>query len=287
MKTTIPEPQAYYATPGVMTGPGPYAHLFDGLPADLPSLVKIVQNSILHVFWAERYGVTLPEERKATLQIRPVEKKLDCWMAEQGGRLETPRPPEKRQVGNCRDFSLLLVSILRHQGRPARARCGFGAYFMPDHFEDHWVVEVWESGENRWRMVDAQLDALQQERLGIDFDPLDMPPGRFVPAGEAWRMARSGEQDPEKFGIFEIHGMEFIRGNLVREVLSLNKVEILPWDWFIGYLTEEATRPEKIEETYAMFDRIAALTLAGDECFAELRTLYQNDPNWQIPESWT
>lgn len=286
MTASIPGPRVYYATHGVMSDPGPYAHLFAGLPADLPSLVGAVQNSILHVFWAERYGVTLSDENKATLQMRRVEEKLAAWMSEQRGRLETPRPPEQRQVGNCRDFSLLLVSILRSQGRPARARCGFGVYFTPDHFEDHWVVETWDPGLDRWRMIDAQLDALQQERLGIDFDPLDMPPGKFVLAGEAWRMARSGEQDPEKFGIFNINGMEFIRGNVVRELLSLNKVEILPWDWFIGYLTEEATKPEKIEETYAMFDRIAALTVAGDNCFDDLRTLVESDPNWQIPEDW-
>jgi hypothetical protein len=44
----------------------------------------------------------------------------------------------KRLVGNCRDFSTMLCAMLRHQGVPARARCGFGAYFLPNHYEDHW-----------------------------------------------------------------------------------------------------------------------------------------------------
>jgi hypothetical protein len=30
----------YYTQPGPMTDPGPYAHLFDDLPTDLPALVK-------------------------------------------------------------------------------------------------------------------------------------------------------------------------------------------------------------------------------------------------------
>lgn len=276
-------PQAFYASPGIMTDPGPYATLFAGLPTGLADLVKVVQNTLLHVFWAQRYGVELHESRKETLQVRSVQGKLARWT---GGPLDAPRPPEQRQVGNCRDFSLLLTAILRCQGVPARARCGFGTYFGPDHFEDHWMVEIWEAQPGRWRQVDAQLDELQQQALGIQFDPLDMPPGAFVLAGEAWRMARSGEADPEKFGIFDMHGMEFIRGNVVRDLLSLNKVEILPWDWFIGYLDEESTKPEKIDATYTFFDRVAALTLAGDRSFDEIRDLFTSDPHWQIPADW-
>ena len=41
-------------------------------------------------------------------------------------------------MGNCRDFSTMLCTVLRYQNTPARARCGFGAYFLPDHYEDHW-----------------------------------------------------------------------------------------------------------------------------------------------------
>jgi transglutaminase-like putative cysteine protease len=269
--------------PGRMTDPGRYAALFDDLPLGLADLVKVVQNSLIHVFWAERYGVNLPESSKDTLQTRSLENKLARWT---GGPLPAPRSPDQRQVGNCRDFSLLLTAILRHRGVPARARCGFGAYFQPDHFEDHWMVEVWEPRLRRWRQVDAQLDELQQKALGIQFDPLDMPAGAFVLAGKAWQRVRSGAADPERFGIFDLHGMEFIRGNIVRDLLSLNKVEILPWDWYIGYLDEESIAPEKIEATYEHFDRVAALTLAGDAAFDQVRELYLSDPHWQIPAEW-
>jgi hypothetical protein len=201
----------------------------------------------------------------------------------QPGSLLAPRPLEHKLVGNCRDFSLMLASFLKFKGVPARARCGFGTYFLPDHFEDHWVTEYWNAGEGRWVMVDSQLDALQQEVLKLDFDPLDMPPGKFVLAGEAWQMCRAGQADPEKFGIFQWHGMAFIRGNLFRDTAALNRFEILPWD-FWGML--EKPIEECAPAEMALFDRAAELTLHVDECFGELRELYRENQMFQPPAQW-
>jgi hypothetical protein len=78
--------------------------------------------------------------------------------------------------------------------------------------------------------VDAQLDELQQAAMKINFDVLDVPRDQFIVGGKAWQMCRSGEQNPAKFGIFDMHGLGFVRGNLVRDVASLNKMELLPWD---------------------------------------------------------
>ena len=54
---------AYYASPGPMTDPGEYAHLFDDLPTEIPALVGAVQGLLIHIYWAERYGLHVPEER--------------------------------------------------------------------------------------------------------------------------------------------------------------------------------------------------------------------------------
>jgi len=188
--------------------------------------------------------------------------------------LTEPRPPEQRLVGNCRDFSVLLCAMLRHQGVPARARCGFGTYFLPNHYEDHWVVEYWSESAGRWVMVDAQLDAFQCRALGMDFDPLDMPPGRFVTGGAAWQLCRTGAADPDSFGIMDMHGLWFVGGDLVRDFLALNKLEILPWDaWRLMHGPEAPYPPEEL----AQLDHVAALTLEPDARFAELRALYEDD----------
>lgn len=270
-------PLAYYANPGLMTDPKEYDHLFAGLPIGITALADVVQGLLLHIFWAERIDVILSEKRQQDVQIRPVDQKLARILGLDDRPLTEARSLERKLVGNCRDFSVLLCAMLRYQGVPARARCGFGAYFLPGHYEDHWVCEYWNADQARWIMADAQLDAFQQEQLAIQFNPLDVPHDQFVTGGRAWLMCRAGEADPDNFGIFDMHGLWFVRGNLVRDFLSLNKVEILPWDGGWGFLTDE----EDVEAEF--MDRLAGLTLAGDEAFDEIRATYEGDSRFHLP----
>jgi hypothetical protein len=131
-------------------------------------------------------------------------------------------------------------------------------------------------------LVDAQLDAIQRKALHVDFNPLDVPRDKFIIAGDAWQMCRSGGADPANFGLTHVHlsGMWFIAGNVLRDLASLNKMELLPWDvWGAMDMNDEAITGEK----KAMLDRIAALTLAGDDAFAEIRAIYDSDDRLRVP----
>ena len=149
---------------------------------------------------------------------------------------------------------------------------------MPDHFEDHWVTEYWNREQLRWVLVDAQLDELQQDVLKIPFDILDVPRDQFIVGGKAWQMCRSGEQDPARFGIFDMNGLGFVRGNLVRDVASLNKMELLPWDCWGVILNEQLDNPDDL----AMLDEVAALTAGDVPEFETLRTFYESDSRLHV-----
>ena len=272
----------FYAAPGQMTDPGALAHLLADLPADIPSLVRVVQGLMVHIFWAGRYGLKLDETRQQEVQIRPLAAKLERIVELDPRPLTEPRDLDNRLVGNCRDFSVLFAGLLRALGIPARARCGFGRYFLPNHYEDHWVGEVWNAVERRWVLVDAQLDAPQQEVLKQPFDPLDVPRDQFITGGHAWAMCRAGEADPEAFGIHDMHGLWFIRGNLVRDVAALNKMELLPWDvWGLAYL--EGGDDALTGEDLTTLDEMAALSGGDAAKFARIRTLYESDGRWRVP----
>lgn len=268
----------YFAKQGRMSDPGAYSSLYEDLPTSIPELVKLVQGVTIHVFWTERYGFKAPAERMDELQLRSMEKRLARTMELDPRPLTEARPVERKLVGNCRDHSLLLVSLLRRQGIPARARCGFGAYFLPDHFEDHWVVEYWNQEQSRWMLVDSQLDELQQEVLKIDFDVLDVPRDQFIVGGKAWQMCRSGEQDANKFGIFDMHGLGFVRGNLIRDVASLNKMELLPWDCWGVILNESLDNSDDLKA----LDEVASLSAGDVPDFEMLCAHYESDPRFRV-----
>ncbi len=119
-----------------------------------------------------------------------MEKRLARTLELDPRPLNVPRPLELKTVGNCRDHTLLLVSMLCSQGVSTRARCGFGTYFLPGHFEDHWVTEYWNESEKRWIPVDAQLHAFQRGVLNISFDPLDVPRDCFIVEGATYAERR-------------------------------------------------------------------------------------------------
>ena len=95
-----------------MTDPGEFIDLFEGLPREICELVELVQGLMIHVFWAERYGVRLSKKRRQEVKIRIVSKKLERIVELDNRPLTMARSLEKRLVGNCRDFSTLLCAML-------------------------------------------------------------------------------------------------------------------------------------------------------------------------------
>ena len=192
-----------------------------------------------------------------------------------------PRPPERRLVGNCRDYGVLLTAMLRSKGIPARTRCGFGTYFGPGWYEDHLLCEFWNADVGQWIYVDAELDDVHRRALRFSFDPCSVPREQFLPGGMAWQMCRRGKADPNRFGYGDtVGGLPNIRGNLIRDLAFLNKVEILGWDYW-GLI--EAQDADLDEADLTLLDRAASLSLAGNDSFSALRDLYQSDMRLRVP----
>lgn len=262
-----------FAAPGPMTS----SALLADLPADVPALAAIGHGLLLHEHWASAYGVTLDDESRTTVHIRPVGRLLERVLAISPAPLTAARPPADRVAANCRHFTVLMVSALRAHGVPARARCGFAGYFNPGFFEDHWVCEYW-TGE-RWRLVDAQLDATQLARLAVDFEVTDVPRDRFLVAGAAWQRWRAGTARETDFGlsVTEESGAWWIAGNLMRDAAALLRTELLPWDEW-GAMPEPGSAVAGAAAE--LFDRLAAATVEADMArVAEVMA----DPRLRVP----
>lgn len=289
MKIKSVNPLEYYARQSPITDPGKYAELFENLPIDIPTLCKIVQGIMIHHASADLRGLRLTDKWKEDVELRYVAELLARVLELDDHPLTIIRPPERRLAIKCREFAIMLCAMLRHQGIPARARCGFAKYFgeCPDSTSDfnvdHWVCEYRKADEQRWVLVDAEIDDIERKCCHIKIDTHDVARDQFLVAGKAWQLCRAGEADPDRFGhdLEGMHGMWYIQSQLVRDLACLNKIELLEWDtWALG-----DADPDKnpSEEDIALLDHVAALTQADNKEFPEMRSLYENDTRLRVP----
>lgn len=218
--------QIDYASPGPLTdldGVDPQA--LAPLPVDPVDICWPVHGLVVQPDHARELG--LSADRLAYNDVRSARGLVEALLAHDPAPVTVLRPPRSRVVGTCRHFAVLACALLRHRSVPARVRCGFATYFVAGKGLDHWIVEYWHADEQRWVRLDPELldaDVLQ--------DPQDLQVGEFLTGGEAWVAWRRGQLDAAAFGVpgTANWGPSEIRGNLVRDLAALNKLEMLPWD---------------------------------------------------------
>ncbi len=272
---------AYYTSQSFITDPGEYAYLYADLPHGIDELCRIVQSLIIHYRGGEMFDFTIPEERKTEIDTRYVPKMLECIQALDARPLTEERPPERRFVGCCRDFATLFCSMARYRGIPTRVRIGFAAYFDPTFNHDHEIAECWDADKQCWRLVDPELSPLHVRENRITFDVHDVPRDQFMVGGLVLQQCRSGQADPNLFGVdpdSDIKGMGFIQDSLILDLAAQNKKELLLWDSWGLMLKEELS-----EDDIALLDRLATLTQGGNETLAEAQSLYEHDERLRVP----
>lgn len=257
-----------YSSPGPLTGlQGIAPEALATLGVDPVEICSPVHALVLQP--AAAGPLDLPTARLATNQIRPAGRLIDALLALDSAPLTSPREPGTRVVGTCRHFAVISCALLRHRGIPARVRCGFATYFQPGQGLDHWITEYWSAAGDRWVRVDSEI-------FGADVleHPEDLGPGEFLSGGEAWQAFRREEVDASTFGVYgtDNWGAAEIRGNVVKDLAALNKVETLPWDEW-GRMTA-AYAGETGADYDELLDTVAATCAADDP--GALAALYEH-----------
>ncbi len=271
----------YYTSQSFITDPGEYAYLYADLPHDIDGLCRVVQGLIIHYRGGEMFNHTIPDERKVEIDTRYIPKMLARIQELDQRPLAEERPPERRFVGCCRDFATLFCSMARYRDIPTRTRIGFAAYFDPAFNHDHEIVECWDADEQRWRLVDPEMSPLHIRENKITFDVHDVPRDQFMVGGLVWQMYRSGQTDPNLYGVdpdSDVKGAWFIQNKLIQDLAAQNKKELLLWDGWGLMLKEELN-----EDDLALLDRLAGLTQGGNKMFAEMQATYESDEELRVP----
>ncbi|PWB56309.1 MAG: excinuclease ABC subunit UvrA [Anaerolineales bacterium] len=269
---------SYYASQSLLSSPGAYSSMFDSLPDEPAALIRIIQGVLIHKLVADFYHVEVSSEQRAEQHLRSVEQRLKRLAELDPAPLTVARQPADRQVGVCRDFALLFVSMLRHKNIPARMRVGFAPYLAPGtlYKGDHWISEYWD-GE-QWILADPQIDDVQRKNIGITVDTLNLRRDTdFYLASTAWQLCRAGKARSDLFRFSgKWKGMPCIRGNLLHDFQALNKIELSPWDYWDDLGLKAETRLTVDDK--ALLDRIASLTGNVDANFDEIQALFEDLP---------
>lgn len=109
--------------------------------------------------------------------------------------LVVDRKVEDKLVLTCRYDSLLVASILKAKGIPARVRSGFAPYFIAGKSIDHWITQYWSDIEHRWVTIDVDGSISHNG----NFDAYDIPENAFDWSAQAWLDVRQGKTAPDYF----------------------------------------------------------------------------------------
>ncbi len=215
-----------YAAPGPLTSlesVSPSA--LEGIAGGPIDICRPVHSLVIQPSDAEAVG--LAAERFSENNLRPASALVSALLRLDPAPLDVPRVPDRRVIGTCRHFAVMSCALLRHRGIAARVRCGFATYFQPGQGLDHWITEYWHDGDGRWVRIDSEIFG-----QSILAKPEDLRPGEFLTGGEAWVDFRAGRIDAQRFGVYgtDNWGPGEIRGNAIKDLAALNKVEMLPWD---------------------------------------------------------
>lgn len=275
-----------YATQSKISDPGPFSARLAEVPRDLAAMRAASTQLVFHYRAGGDYAENgIDPARIAEIDTRYARDMLARIFQLCDQPLTASRAPSQRLVGCCRDFTLLFLAMARQHGVPARARVGFAGYFGPGWFIDHVVAEVWDAGQRRWRMIDAEISDDHVDACdGARVDPLDLPAGRFLTGPQAWLACRAGTADPDRFvvdpglEIPQTRGWPQIRHNLIQDLASLAKHEMLLWeDWGLDHIDGEPS-PSQL----ALLDKLAEATRSPDVPADQIMSYFDRD-EFRVP----
>lgn len=247
---------------------------FDKFPKEISKITQIIRWWWVHPCDLEKIGLKFPESRIKDRNLKTIQEVINKIKKLDKHDLKIARDPKNKIVIICKHFAMLLASILREQGIPARCRCWFATYFSNWWFEDHWICEYW-NGKKRLR-VDPQMDKLKSAKkqlTWINFN--NMPKDIFFSAGVLWQLYRQNLMSGDFCWFSHEEGESgawYIRGNMLRDFFWLNKIEYTYQEE--SKLMDRNYNPTK--EDLILLDKIADLTIHCDENFDELVKFYKD-----------
>jgi hypothetical protein len=286
-----PNVRDHYLSFGLFTNPGLYKQkLIDDLPDDIREIGLLVRKSIIHRTTLDAGNV----DTNADLRFGDMTK-VPWWRQPEDDNLPTAaamlaelyrrdergftldRAPQDKLVLTCRFTAILMAAILKSKGIPCRVRSGNAPYFEENQSDDHWINQYWDDNESRWITIDVDGSLSLRE----DFDPYDLPDGKFDFPAKAWLDVRAGKVKPDYF--YNAGGE---RGAVVVAWSLFYDFHSLMNDENIYFHIPKPIRlhefPRLTEEQLREIDGLAKLMLDPDANFDELKKIFDTKKEWRL-----
>jgi hypothetical protein len=267
----------FYRQYGFYTNPGEYEPMYANLPDSLTEICKLIKSQLIHpITDLPKYRDLIPQNRSyEDLKYPTVRTILAGLKTYNPDGLIIDRKPADRLVVSCRYHAILLASILKHRGIPARVRYGFALYLYPEYHIYHVVCEVWNSNEKRWMLIDPDLQTIY------------LSPQQFEFAGDAWTKNQQGKLDPMTYGVPNWWGSHPILDVLCHDFASVLGNEHSYFNR--PPISADTTMNVKNMPTdqIEVMNRISTLMTNVDANFDELQKIYTENKQLQFPDSTT
>ncbi len=199
----------HYLEFGMYTHPGLYKNkLKKELPKDVREIGDLVRRNLIHrtTLVAGNIGTNADKKfgdmTKVPWYRQPEDDNLitasamltELYRRDKRGFVKN-RTEKDKLVLTCRFVAILIASILKSKSIPCRVRAGHAPYFEKGKSGDHWINQYWNVKEKRWVTIDVD----GSWSLIDDFDPYDVPEGKFDFPAKAWLDVRAGKDNPSRF----------------------------------------------------------------------------------------
>jgi hypothetical protein len=283
----------HYREFSLFTNPGAYQEVLAALPDDIREIGALVRSNTIHRMLLAagntgsnadmKYGdmTEVPwwrqpeDDNLATAAAMLAELYRRDWRG-----LVADRRIRDRIVVTCRYIAILMASILKSKGIPARVRSGNASYFdlgeLGKVSADHWIDQYWNDEAGRWVTFDADGSL---EIKG--FDPYDMPENVFDFPAKVWLDIRSGKEDATRFyNAAPQRGAIVVLWSLFYDFHSLMNSEII-------YLHNPVYgNPQRFAsltvKEFQKIDDLARLMLDPDSNYEELVNLWDTQRDFRL-----
>jgi hypothetical protein len=236
----------FYRTPGHYTDPKEFRYFLQSLPDNLEEILRFIKTILIHPLEARNNNVKF--NYKKALRSQLDYRSIDLILSESHvttllskETLDIQPSPSQRGIFSCDHHAVVFTSILRLKGKPVRARCGYASYLIPDIYTPHWICEVYDEQQEKWKFIDPEQEIL------------NLAQESFLSAGKVWVALEKGQIAVEKIVPDYRAGPDGVKYRLLNDINALMKNELLNYDWIIKEATPQP--PKLFSKSVANLDK--------------------------------